>query len=160
MRAIIFASSFGYTASTGVRLWSLTKVVAGTPTTIALGAFGSILPILPASLRLIVYASGSVIAQAIDAAGAVLTEQITDAALATGGALASGKAGIADKGADTNIRTYDNVAVSTPVGADRPVLRAGPPDPPRRHPPRVLHGRDVGTPADLPGLTVQGQPRR
>jgi hypothetical protein len=91
-------------------LWDLVKVVTGTPATIASGAFH-----LPRSARLLTYDSGFVVIQGIDTAGAVTTWKLSDSSLATAGALASGKGGIADKGANTSTRTYDNVTVSTPT---------------------------------------------
>lgn len=70
-------------------------------------------------MRLIVYATGFAVGQLTDTAGNPLA-QVTgySSALATGGALASGKPGFADftayTGGSTTTRYYDNFQVSTP----------------------------------------------
>jgi hypothetical protein len=68
-------------------------------------------------LRLVVFASGFGIATWLDANGAVLdSKQFQHAALATGGALATGKVGIIDRNgsAFASTRYYDDFAAATP----------------------------------------------
>lgn len=98
------STTIGFTTRTTI---TLTKVVAGTPTeldsrNVSGGAY---------KLRLSVTATGAVTAIADGPTTVEMTAQ--DSALATAGALASGKGGIIDIGASSTLeRRYDNVAVT------------------------------------------------
>ncbi len=98
----------------------LVQVVAGVATTLV----SAVVPTLPLStsgavLRLIVYASGTAILQAVDTfQTATLGLAVSSSsALATGGTLASGKPGIYDynPSAVAASRFYDNFTLATPV---------------------------------------------
>jgi len=95
------------------------QVVAGTPTTIAsLGPSSVILFSTWNVIELTAYATGRVIVRLLDATGAATLRTVdgTSTAVATGGALATGKSGLYDHGNATSggVRCYDNFAVSTP----------------------------------------------
>lgn len=69
-------------------------------------------------MRVIVYASGQLVASLLDANGANVTEiRSYHAALATGGALASGKPGFADQNSNSaaSTRYYDDFYAGTPA---------------------------------------------
>lgn len=69
-------------------------------------------------LRLIAYASGLAVGQAVDSSGNILAEtQLFSSVLATGGTLATGKPGIADQNGSTTAlaRYYDEVNVGAPA---------------------------------------------
>jgi hypothetical protein len=94
----------------------LVKKIAGVETVIAsVPVSGSIGPTAPAFLTLVVFATGRVVGLVTGAHTATL--DTTDSVLATAGALASGKGGIADQSKSNFIgyRKYDDVVVSTPA---------------------------------------------
>lgn len=94
----------------GVRVAGVETILGEAPITIAPDTYYGV--------RLIAFASGLVMAAALGDAGATLAEASgTHAALATGGALASGKAGFADQSTGTAAatRTYDSFYAATPA---------------------------------------------
>lgn len=101
-----------------VSTWRVAIVVAGVTTQIAAVPWTRKYNATH-KLRLIVYASGQLVAQVLDASGMAVTTQIRGyhAALATGGALASGKAGIADQNSNSaaSARYYDDFYAATPA---------------------------------------------
>jgi hypothetical protein len=112
----------------GVFTIELIKKIAGVDTTIASTTSAqSFASNVPYTFRLIAFASGRTIGSISTASTQQGTIDASDSAVATGGTLASGKAGIADQclavfvGA---IRRYDDVVVSTP-SAEPVVLYSG-----------------------------------
>jgi hypothetical protein len=96
----------------------LVKVVAGTETVLATATFdlGSQVA-LSISLDLTVHATGTVVGRVFRSDGTLLvTLMAADSALATGGTLEDGLAGIIDSGngSTTQERWYDNVTIAVP----------------------------------------------
>lgn len=124
------SSNYAYTRilrlNTTLVFLELGKQIAGSPTTF--GDAGFTLPLgAYTQLRLVVYATGHLLAWALDANGNILASlEATDADLATGGTLATGKAGFADlsSGAESISRYYDNFYAGTPI-AEPLVVNAG-----------------------------------
>lgn len=108
------------TIGPGRPTWELvvTKVVAGAATQIVSAPFvGSLGGGQRYQLRLTAHASGGAVATLLTAAGVPITSlNATDAVLATGGALASGKPGLYDINTTTMTgnRYYDSHAVAVP----------------------------------------------
>jgi len=93
-------------------------VVAGVTTLRAYTPGGTPAPPTERRLRVTAYASGRVIGTLMDSTGvAMLTVDTSSSALATGGALATGKPGFADyhPAATALTRYYDSFSVSTPA---------------------------------------------
>lgn len=79
------------------------------------------------TVRLLAYTSGRVVAQLLDSTGTIIkAADVTSSAVATGGALASGKPGIYDRNqsALAITRWYDDFTVSTPA-AEPVVIYSG-----------------------------------
>jgi hypothetical protein len=94
------------------------KKIGGVETTLVSVTLGvSILALGRYQLSLIVFASGRAIGRVTGSFAADVSVEVIDAVLATGGALASGKGGIADQKRDTvaAARRYDDVVISTPA---------------------------------------------
>lgn len=109
--------------------WSVTKVIAGTGTTIAYGSTTQPIPSLNTwySLRLIAYATGFGVAQLVLSDVPVVTAKFSDATLITAGTLATGKPAFAEFSNETSpviTRYYDNFYVSTPA-AEPVVIYSG-----------------------------------
>ncbi len=93
-------------------------VVAGASTTIAINTDTNLDNNVWYALRLIVYSTGGCVAQLLDVNGNVLRQAVGNStALATGGALASGKPGIYDYQPFANAATryYDDFYAATPA---------------------------------------------
>lgn len=108
--------TFGNTSFLGL---GLRVRVAGVDTVVALASSLSIADATWYGLRIVAYASGRVYGTLLDASGGTLyTLSLTDAAVATGGALATGKPGILDyyPGSTATVtRYYDNFYASVPT---------------------------------------------
>ena len=112
------ASNYLYAYCDRLRL-VVVKRVAGTDTEIAsVAQVGTTYPNSDwCSLRLVVYASGSGLFTLLDAGGSTLaTVAFADSALATGGALATGKPGMIDQwtSAGSHTRYYDDFYAAQP----------------------------------------------
>lgn len=101
--------------------WSVSKVVAGSSTVLAYGPIeGMPIPSINTwyTMRLVVYATGFGVAQMVFNDTPIVTAKFSDSALATGGALATGKPGFVDystETAPTITRYFDNFYVATPA---------------------------------------------
>lgn len=99
------------TGAPGAQLFQIVTVVGGVETVLA-GAYMLVSPGTDHAIRLIVFSSGRVIATV-----GTTTIEASSSVLATGGALATGKAGFADQSAQVGAavtRTYDGFYVSAP----------------------------------------------
>jgi len=108
------------TSGTLVRTLEITQVVAGVTTILGSVSFPQTYGSQTLyGVRLIAFASGRAILQLLDAtrANTLVSVEATGTALATGGAIASGKAGLYDLNTSSTsiVRYYDDVEVSTPA---------------------------------------------
>jgi hypothetical protein len=107
------------TSSSLSKTLDIRQVVAGTETVIASVAFPGATVLEWFTINIVAYSSGAVTARVLSRAGQVIASTVgASTALATGGALASGKTGFFDRATETVgtvIRYFDNFTVSTPA---------------------------------------------
>ncbi len=129
------------------------KNIAGTESNVAFGqSAAGVEALVTWRVRLVVFAGGRGIASVIDvASGRVMASvEFYDATLATGGALATGKAGVVDFNNFTSVvtRHYDNVYIATP-----------PAEPVAIHSGRLIEVRHDATERQNAAGTVYGKPK-
>lgn len=99
--------------------FTLRQVVAGTPTTLAVTTDPPVQQNTWYQIRLICFVSGRAVAEVLDATGTttLASLQAASSAIATGGALASGKPGFADQSTGTTAATryYDDFYAGVPT---------------------------------------------